>query len=156
MQSERRLLEGRLLRLQQSLPNVKDDDLRAEVTKHFCVLASGLLEVASKDILARYSMARCAPQVQRFVESRLGDLQSAKIGNIHAFLTSFDPNSADRWLGDLSDEDRDSVDSIVNNRHQIAHGRSIGMSFDTLVRYFGKAQRALAVMERYFPPYKGA
>lgn len=152
MQSERRRLENRIGLLLASVPKIEDDELRAELTKHLCVLSSGLLEVSCRDILGRYTVKRSDPSVRRFVESRLEDFKSAKVGNILSLLQEFDPASADTWRTSLTDEEADSVDSIVNNRHQIAHGRSIGLSFDTLHRYHSHAVKALALIEKAFPP----
>ena len=151
MQSERRLLEARIARLVQAVPEINDDELRAELTKYLCVLASGLLEVSCRDILTRYALRRSAPPIQRFVAARLSDFQSAKVGNIIELLQCFDPGGASRWRASLSDEEADSIDSIVNNRHQIAHGRSIGLSFNVLVRYHEHASRALTLIEDEFP-----
>lgn len=156
MQSPRRLLESRVDRLAHLVPQVDDDELRAELTKHLCVLCSGLLEVSCRDIIARYAKPRTDATVFRFVESRIGDLQSATIGNMHSLLSSFDPSRAETWLVGLTDEQRDSVDSIVNNRHQIAHGRSIGLSFDVLNRYRSAANQVVASIEAAFPGHKRA
>lgn len=152
MQSDRRRLESRISLLLSVIPVVPDDELRAELTKHFCVLASGLLEVSCREILGKYTLKRSSPSVRRFVESRLEDFQSAKVGNILNLLREFDPSGADRWRATLSDEEAASIDSIVGNRHQIAHGRSIGLSFDAMKRYHAHAARAILQIERDFPP----
>lgn len=153
MQSERRLIEDRIARLVKAVSEINDDELRAELTKYLCVLASGLLEVSCRDILNRYVLRRSAPSIRRFVGARLSDFQSAKVRNIIELLQCFDPDGASRWRAGLSDEEADSIDSIVNNRHQIAHGRSIGLSFNVLVRYHKHATRALTLMENEFPPF---
>lgn len=152
MQSERRLLEGRITRVLEAVPDIADDELRAELTKYLCVLASGLLEVSCRDVLTRYTRERSSPPIRRFVAARLDNFQSAKVGNIIELLQSFDPDAASRWRASLSDEEADSIDSIVSNRHQIAHGRSIGLSFNVLVRYHQHATRALSLIEKEFPP----
>ena len=152
MQSERRLLENRIDRLLKAVPEVQDDEVRSELTKHLCVLSSGLLEVSCRDILNRYAQRRSSLQVSRFVNARLGDFQSAKVGNILELLQCFDPEGATRWREKLSDEEASSIDSIVNNRHQIAHGRSIGLSFSVLAQYHQHAVRALGSIETEFPP----
>jgi len=136
MQSERRLLEDRIKRLFRAVPEINDDELRAELTKYLCVLASGLLEVSCRDILNRYTSHRSAPSIQRFVAARLSDFQSAKVGNIIELLQCFDSDGASRWRASLSDEEADSI----------------GLSFDVLVRYHKHATRALTLMEKEFPP----
>jgi hypothetical protein len=125
--------------------------MRAELTKYLCVLASGLLEVSARDILARYTVKRASPQVRRYVKAQLEYMQSAKVNNLTELMASFDPGAATAWRSSLSDEQVDSIDSIVNNRHQIAHGRSIGLSFDVFTRYHAQAVAALGAMELAFP-----
>lgn len=151
MQSERRLLQLRISRLLTSVPAVADDELRAELTKYLCVLLSGLIEVSARDILSRYAAKRSSPQVARFVAAQLEYLQSAKVGNLTDAMAGFDPSAAQWWRKRLTDEQVDSIDSIVSNRHQIAHGRSIGLSFHVLDRYRKNAEEALSTMEDAFP-----
>lgn len=47
----------------------------------------------------------------------------------------------------MLDEIKDSVDSIVDNRHQIAHGKSIGIGYVTVNKYYGNVVKAVQVLE---------
>jgi hypothetical protein len=153
MQSERRLLEDRIVRLLKLVPDLPDDELRAELTKHLCVLTAGFLEVTCREILSKYASKRCSPEISRFVRSILSDFHNPKVGKIQELLSEFDATKADHWISNLSDEEADAVDSIVNNRHQIAHGRSVGLSFTVFARYHFHAAKAVAAIENEFPPY---
>ena len=153
MQSERRLLERRIERLIQTVPTIQDDELRAEITKYLCVLASGLVEATCRDVMNRYAVKRCSPEIARVVETHVGGFQNLKVGKIVELLSTFDPRKAAEWRKYISDEAADAVDSIVSNRHQIAHGRSIGLSYSVFTRYFADASPAIADIERFFPPY---
>jgi hypothetical protein len=135
------------------VPGVADDELRAELTKYLCVLSSGLVEIACRDILDRYATKRSSPTIRRFVASRLSDFQNPKVGKICELLGGFDPTLATTWREALSDEQADAIDSIVNNRNQIAHGRSIGLSFDLWNRYYKSALQVLTSMELHFTPH---
>ena len=153
MQSERRLLESRINRFVGLVSTLSDDELRAELAKHLCVLSSGLLEISCKDILNRYASKRCSPEIQRFVASHLADFYNAKIAKIYELLGCFDSTLATHWRDDLSDEEADAVDSIVNNKNQIAHGRSVGLSFSVWKNYYDNALNAVRTIEKHFPPY---
>ena len=61
--------------------------------------------------------------------------------------------AATAWRSALTDEQAASIDSIVSNRHQIAHGRSLGLSFHVLDSYRKNAVDALTAMETAFPSY---
>jgi hypothetical protein len=153
MQSERGLLEQRIRRLIKLVPDIQDDELRAEITQHLCVLASGLVEATCRDVLKRYAAKRCSPEIVRVVEAHVGGFQNLKVGKIVELLTSFDPIKATEWRTRISEEAAAALDSIVSNRHQIAHGRSIGLSYSVFTRYFADASPAVADIERFFPSY---
>jgi hypothetical protein len=44
-------------------------------------------------------------------------------------------------------EIKDAVDSIVANRHLIAHGESCNISFERLKKYYGSAVKAIELLE---------
>lgn len=154
MKSERRSLEIRIDRLFDTARGVENDELRAELTKYLCVLASGFLEVSCRHILSGYSQKRSSPEIDRFVRSRLSYFRSPTSGNIKQLLSAFDPGCAERWREGLDDEQADALDSIVSNRHLIAHGRSVGLSLHVLERYYLSANEAIAGLEEEFPPFK--
>jgi hypothetical protein len=156
MQSQRRLLESRITYLFDLARNEGNDELRAELAKYLCVLVSGFLEVSCKEILVAFARKRCAPDTLRFVSSRLDWFRSPKTGNIADLLASFDPGGADRWRTSLGDEASDALDSIVSNRHQIAHGYSVGLSLSVLDAYRRRAETAIKLLEKHFPPHKGS
>ena len=153
MHSERQLLKKRIDRLFDLAPGISDDELRAELTKHVCVLSSGLLELTCREILSKYSSKRCSPQVLRAIDSFIANFQNPKVGKIVDLLSQFDPTKATEWRDKLLDEEAASIDSIVSNRHQIAHGRSIGLSISVLQTYYTNANKALRELEEAFPSF---
>jgi len=154
MQSERRQIENRIIRLYELFPAVEGDEVRAELTKHLCVLTSGMIEVTCRDILTKYSEVRCSPQVLRHVSTSVAGFQNANTAKIIELFSSFDPEAVEKWCNDLLEEESASINSIISNRHQIAHGRSIGLSFDVLQRYYKFALSAVQKLENCFPGHK--
>jgi hypothetical protein len=63
-------------------------------------------------------------------------------------LRGFDPLWAESVEQFMGDERKDAVDSIVNNRHQIAHGRSVGISYVTIKKYYEKAVEIVDFIEQ--------
>ena len=155
MQSERRLIENRVTRLCGLIRKIDDDEIKAELTQHLCVLTSGLLEVCCRDILEKYSKVRCSPQVLRHITKSISGFQNANAQKIFDLFSSFDPVVTADWQRNLLEEETEGINSIVTNRHQIAHGRSIGLSFDVLYRYYKSALSALQKLEAIFPGNKG-
>jgi hypothetical protein len=125
-----------------SLPD-DDPELKAHWARYLCVLASGFLEVATKEILVEMTRSRGSEVLTEFVSNTLGDFQNPKMEKILALLGRFDPH----WRAELEEltqgEIKDAVDSIVDNRHKIAHGENVGISFVVMSRYWGDAKRCI-------------
>lgn len=151
MQSERTLLALRIARLLERIPGIEDDEFRAESTKYACVLMSGLLEATCRDVMTRFAAKRGSKELVRVAETVVGRFQNPSTGKIVDLLSVFDPDKATAWRLSIDDEQADAIDSIVNNRHQIAHGRQSGLSFGVLLRYYNKAKSAVDLIEQSFP-----
>jgi hypothetical protein len=86
------------------------------------VLVSGFLENSVRITLAEYARKRADSSVADFVESRLRQFQNPKMGTILDLAGGF----SQEWRRQLEiDTNRrlgESVNSIVGNRHKIAHG----------------------------------
>ncbi len=106
-----------------------DDLLKQSVAAHVCILQSGLLENIIKESLKRFTERRAHPSVTRFVSIRLKELQNPKPDKIENLLSEFSPELKDDLKEFWCDNGiRDHVDSIVVNRHAIAHGRNYEVS----------------------------
>jgi hypothetical protein len=68
-------------------------------------------------------------------------------------LNKFDVTWAEKFVNDIKDnspidrEIKDSIDSIVSNRHLIAHGKSVGLSYATVNIYYGHCAKAIEILE---------
>jgi hypothetical protein len=74
------------------------------------------------------------------VDSQLAWFQNPKIDKINQLLHEFDPSIAAK-IGTLDDATKNAVDSVVNNRHQIAHGRDVGIGAVTIKNYYIEVKR---------------
>ena len=117
-------------------PLSSDDELKAEIARLLCVLCSGFIEDSLRLMLADYSSARSAPRVATYVSTRLGDFQNPKFEKILALLQSFDPTWRQHFEESDKAEMKAAIDSIVVNRHLIAHGRPCGISIGTFDAYY--------------------
>lgn len=124
-----------------------DDELRSALSRYACVLASGYLEEAVRTIVGSWCNNKAHPSIQLLVARRLDRFLNPRLSRIHELLDEFGQS----WAGDLgarlSDEERDAIDSIVSNRHLIAHGRNVGISPITMQAYFKACKRAVRKMD---------
>jgi hypothetical protein len=117
-------------------PVSSDDELKAHIAQLLCVLSSGLIEEAIRLTLTGFATARSSPEVASFVASRIAEFQNPRFEKIMVLLSAFNPAWRTHFESGSSNEVKDAIDSIVNNRHQIAHGRQVGISIGTFGAYY--------------------
>lgn len=126
--------------------NQPDLELVADQTKFICVLTSGFLEVSVRSMLAGWCGIRCHPNISNAMESSLRGFQNPKLGKILELIQTFSSDWRAHFEDSLSDQQKDAIDSIVANRHQIAHGRNVGLSLVPMKRYFKDAVDAMELL----------
>jgi len=101
------------------------------------------MEKAITALVLEHSARKSAPSVQRFVESQTCRLTNVNSERLKELLGSFDPD----WQHDLSaflvDERKDAIDSIVSLRNTIAHGQSVGVTYNQVRRYYEQIQKVI-------------
>lgn len=118
-------------------------ELQAHLTKYICVLTSGLLEVAVRSTLTTYASKKGAPRLVRYIERDLAQFQNPKMNKILDLIRKFDVTWADELRSATEGELKDAVDSVVANRHQIAHGSNVGMSITQVEDYYRRIARVI-------------
>lgn len=120
-------------------------ELRAHWARYICVLCSGFLENALKEVYSCYAQSCSAATVGNYVETQLERVQNPKASRFIETAQSFNM----QWATDLAtflDEDgrREAIDAIMSNRHLIAHGKDSGI---TLARIAGYLEKSVSVVE---------
>jgi hypothetical protein len=105
-----------------------DPELLSDLARHLCVLVAGFLEQAVIEIALEHVRTHSQLSVQRHVESRLRRFTSANAQNVIDLLGSFNPDWRTDLEGYLVDQHKDAVNSVVNLRHTVAHGRFTGVT----------------------------
>jgi hypothetical protein len=129
-----------------------DQELQAHFSRYLCVLVAGFVEVSVRRIFVRYAGGHSDPNVARFVTEQLKGFQNPKMENIYLLARGF---SVD-WEADLrtvtAGELKDAIDSVVANRHKIAHGESVGLSLGVLKGYYARVVEVIEVLEERYGP----
>ena len=125
----------------------QDLELQAHWARYLCILASGFLETSVRAIYGQYARTRAAPYVANFVDGELKRFQSPKMENILELTKSFSPSWEERLRGAVEGERKDAVDSIVAVRHNIAHGRPVGITYHTIRGYYENAIKVVELID---------
>jgi hypothetical protein len=112
-----------------------------------CVLAAGVIENAHREIYSEFAQKASAPAVAAFVARTLGQVQNPNATKFLETARAFSILWGDQ-LEAFLDEDggrrREAINSIMANRHQIAHGRPSGI---TVVRVKDYLSHCIQVFE---------
>ena len=104
----------------------------AYMAQLLCIQLSGILEAAIRESLATYATQRSAPEVARYAQNQIESFQNPNPEKILKLLRSFDAEWAASletyWEGEI----KDSIGSIVGQRHLIAHGRATNVSLSRI------------------------
>jgi|SRR6185369_1901057 len=133
--------------------SIPDPATQAEWSKYLCILVSGFIEESLRVLLEEYTSTRATPVIRAFVSKEVRGITNCKTSKISAILQRFDP----RWETDfldqiearsrITDEIKNSLDSVVNNRHLIAHGKNVGLGYAAVSNYYRNVKRAIETME---------
>ncbi|MCA9076038.1 MAG: hypothetical protein KDA93_13505 [Planctomycetaceae bacterium] len=127
-----------------------DPELLAHWARYLCVLASGFIEASVRTIVAEYATKRASPEIAHFIGKSLKSFSNAKMSKIYEVASQFGNDFGDKLIQSMDEEYEAAVDSIVSNRHQIAHGRNVGIGLVTIQQYYKSAVKAVEVIEQQF------
>lgn len=114
-----------------------DIEIISEFTKYLCVLVSGHLEKSIYLCLIKYSHNRATPGVTKFMDIQLKKFTNAKMGKIEGLLESFNKDWKIEFMNlNNYSKLKDSINSLVVDRHAIAHGNTMSLSISRLQGYY--------------------
>lgn len=120
-----------------------DLELQSDFARYLCVLVSGYLEQAVAELVLEHARRTGAPTLQRFVDQRTKHFTNANSQRLEDLLGNFDPD----WRKDLEafvvDDLKDAVDGVVDLRNKIAHGESVGVTYQRIADYYSRVQKVV-------------
>ncbi|MBI1747670.1 MAG: hypothetical protein HYR55_13950 [Acidobacteria bacterium] len=126
---------------------VQDAELQSHWAKYLCILVSGFLETSVREIYSQYTEAKSAPYIVNFVEYQLKSFQNPKMEKILDLTGMFSPEWESSLRNATKGELKDAVDSIVANRNNISHGKSVGITYATVQNYYQNVIKVVELIE---------
>ncbi|SRR5712691_7681495 len=126
-------------------------ELQAEWARYLCVLAGGLLENAIKEFYVDFANRNTAKPLANYISSTLSPIRSPKSLRFLEVAGAFDPGWKDELQNyDIATGGLDAIDSIMLNRHLIAHGKSrqSKISLANLKDYLTKSTGVLDLIDQ--------
>lgn len=133
--------------------SIQDLQTQADLARYLCVLVSGFVETATAHAYASYAKSKASPGVARYVERQLSGFTNANAEKLCALAGAFDSGWRDDLVEYLAGERKDAIDSVVANRHLVAHGQDVGITYARIARYFEHAKDIVAEVELQCAPH---
>jgi len=142
---------NRLLELFSKTGTATGGDLEAQAhwAKYLCVLSAGFLENAVREIYTCYCNGRSSPKVAQFARKTLARVQNPKTARFLEIAGAFSTEWRTQLEAFVANEGRgEAINSIMTNRHRIAHGKDTNISLVRVKEYLRKSIQVVSFLER--------
>ena len=117
-----------------------DDHIHPVFSKHIVLVGSGLIEKAVLFILGEYCKSRSNRKIQKFVLKSVKWENALNCNKIEKLLDRFDEKWWKKVESETASDVRQSIDSLIDVRNQIAHGSHNGTSYSVALKYYEHAK----------------
>lgn len=112
------------------------------------IKSCGTIEIVYKDIIYNHLIQNANSEAIAYFSKNIKDSSSnPKIDNICSLLKQININWNISFKNTANDIDKQSLNSLVELRNQLAHGNSITSSIDDVITYFTSGCNILQVLD---------
>lgn len=127
--------------------NIKEEEIQAHFAKYLCIKSSGLLENYIKSQVADYVDACSSKPVATHIKSKMKTFTNIDYKKLTTFLDSFNPEWTETFNQKMSDELRSSLNAVISNRNNIAHGNTDSISFRTMKKHYETIKEVIKILD---------
>ena len=124
------------------------DELCHHMARYLCVLTAGLLEHSTRAILSDYVGRHARSTVSSYAQVNLRRVTNLNETRFRALLRAFCPEWEAAYETGTSDAHKVAIDSVMANRHNIAHGRLTGLSMGRIKEYYARIVEVLEWLDK--------
>lgn len=130
--------------------NQNDDEVKSYFAYLLCIRISGLIENYLKTKVSDYSDKKVPKQITRFLSIKFADITNLKTTKLLEILGQFSL----QWKSDFeviiqnNVQLKSSLDSLINNRHNIAHGQRASLTLRTVRQYYEDVQEIINELDK--------
>lgn len=125
-------------------------ELSSHWARYIVVRISGLMEEALESILGSYIDDKASPKVAKYAKKQISEgRRNPNTKKIESILRGFHSDWADGFVAFALEEGRkEALDSVINIRHHIAHGRDYGVTISNAKNYYEKCLELISYLEQ--------
>lgn len=126
-----------------------DLELQGHWGKYLCVLVSGFLENAISAVYTDFVSQAASAHVIQYTQKNLDKIQNPKSYRFVAVAYQFKKDWGEELEKHFEDnpENKQAIDSIMTNRHLVAHGKTTSISVHRVRDYLEKSIKVIEFIE---------
>lgn len=124
-------------------------ELSSHWARYLTIQVSGFMEEALEVIFSEYIDGGSSERIANYAKRQIAyGRKNPKTDKFRSLLETFSPEWACQFEEFVNHEGvKDALDSVMNNRHQIAHGRSVGITIIRIKEYYEKCLKLAEYVE---------
>ena len=139
---------ARIIELGKTIP-LDDAERIGHWGRYACIACTGYIEVALRLVIHAHVNKKATPEILAYVVRDLEGIQNPKAERFINVLKCF----SDKWATEMesffiaNQQVKDAIDSLMANRHLIAHGRPCSISLGRVAEYLDQADKAISFVD---------
>ena len=120
-----------------------DGEIDSYLAKYLCIISSGFIEESMRNIFGQFAKNKSHIHVANYVDDRLYYFQNAKADEIIKLTYAFSKKWGDKLKEFMTEERKDSINTIVNNKNLIAHGKNSGITYLSMREHWKNSKEVI-------------
>jgi hypothetical protein len=130
-------------------PSTRDLEMLAHWGRYLCVLTAGFVENTVRFIYGAHVVKTSSPQTARYAVRKIEEIQNPKASRLIEIARAFDKT----WGANLEmflEENfrKDAINTIMANRHLIAHGKDSDITIARVAQYLSRIVEVVDYLEQ--------
>ena len=124
-----------------------NDELRSHMAKYLCIRISGLMETFFKRKIANYLHGKAPKPVENYVNNMFKTFSSVNTNKIAKTIGGFSNDWERDFCEIITEKQRASLDAIIANRHNLAHGKDQGLTLKQIEEHYNEIKKVMEIVE---------
>lgn len=127
---------------------IKDEEIQAHFARYLCIKTSGLLENYIKSQIGDYVDVCSSKPTAKYVRNRMKTFTNVDCDKLITFLDSFNSEWTAAFLAKMNDRLKSSLNSLISNRNNIAHGNTDSITFNNIKQYYNDTKKVIDILDQ--------
>jgi len=126
---------------------IDDEEIKGHFSKYLCIKTSGLLENYFKSQIGDYVDASSSKPTANYIKSKFKTFTNIDYDKIHKLFDSFSSDWTNTLEIQITDELKSSLNAIISNRNNIAHGNNDSITFGNMKVHYQNMKKIIEILD---------